>query len=384
MKRLRRKRSSDNTKAPLPISVPQPIAAQAGADTPLYAKFATAHRSQHGSKPIVSGPMALTSKQSFHSTTSPTRERRTSESRSRTLSTRQEEPPKRLSASPPKPPTRQTKEPAVSYVPSVQPTGSTSYSQDETRNENSVPSSLNPHLRANTTSQSAPPKGSADDSVFPQSSLSPSQPVRQASQPSRLPVTRDVHVPDELPITPQKTKPSALHHRSAMAVGTGGDDQDYDPFRTSIFAPQTGQTPTKNNFDTPPVPSRAISMTDGKLSGHFTGPHPEPSMDIPPPLPSKALPLPPTSSPRPPPVLKPSLTAPPSSSRKKYSPLAAFGLGQGHKSHSAPTPPNQTQTEQVRISIALVGFAYYLHSFFSNCMRTAIRKIIPTPTAKSL
>lgn len=363
MKRLRRKRSSDNTKPAISISLPQPITP--AAETPLYAKFATAQKPPHGTKPIVSGPMALSTKQSFHSGTRPTHERRTSESRPRTLSTRQDESPKRLSSSPPKPSSRKLKEPSTMLAPPTPPALRTSNSQDETRSESTVPSTRHSRSHNIITPQSGPSREGSYGVPYPQSPASPEISQRQVSHSSRLLTTRDVHVPDVLPTTPQKSR---LHQQSAMAVGTGADDREYDPFRTSIFVSPVGLTPTKNTSNVPPIPSRVVSETGVSSGSYAAATDFDYSEDHPPPLPSKALPSPPVASPKPSSALGPSLTTSPGDSRKKYSPLAAFGgaIAQGHASHSISTASvvsSRTQTDQVS-STFFIPFGLLLSSFF--------------------
>lgn len=335
MKRLRRKRSSDNTKAALSISLPQPVTPSG--EAPLYARFATAHKPQHGTKPIVSGPMALTTKQTFSGTAHPIHER-TSESRPRTLSTRQGDAAQRLSSSPPKPSSRRLKESSTITVPPQSSALRVSHSQDEPHSQ----SSPRPRPGNIITSQSATTGGSLDGTTYPQWSTAHEITPRQVLHSSRLPATRDVHVPDDLPTTPQRSQPSVLHHQSAMAVGTGTDDQEYDPFRTSIFVSPVGPTSARHTTDVPPIPSRA---TESKSNGHAAGTHSDHTEDIPPPVPSKALPSIPVASP------KASLATSPSS-RKKYSPLAAFGgvnpQANSHSTSTASVVSSRTQTDQVR------------------------------------
>lgn len=334
MKRLRRKKSSNaDTHAP----TPQPDAPVQADESSLYARFSAAHRGHDSahSKPIVSGPMSLTAKpaptnQAVRGTTA---DKGTKISR---VPSRPEQSLKILN-----PPSRKSSRNAlpnsayhdhIHHAPPLPPN----------------PSSTTSPLPSNDLAHTFAPS----QATTPAATRPPSPPVPVRADLGRghhhthhtLP-TRPNHEHPPLVQTPKipqteptlrteirqttsqtqvtKDRPRVVHvlAQAQPQVSTYDDDDEYDPFRAI-------PTITNPPAQTQNVQSRTTAASKEPIIQGNSAPLPLHDAS------QKQLPQPPKSlqsqSSPPPTRIAPTPARPPLSSpslvRKKYSPLAAFGL----------------------------------------------------------
>ncbi|CAL1711003.1 unnamed protein product [Somion occarium] len=341
MKRLRRKKSSDNisnTKVTTAISFPSSTK-----ETPLYARFATTHKAQDGTKPIVSGPMALTAKPSFTSTSRSGNERRVSESRATRVSIRQNELPKTLISTPPRTSSRTLRDPTTHAGNASSPPMRVGYSLDDRYSSND----FSPHRPP--VNLPASPRALLDGKDTIQSA---EYRERQASHSGRVQATRGgVHAPAHVPPVPSRTQPVASFDQVQTARGSNSSYAEYDPYRRTIFGDPSKPAEVQNDAEFLAASSRKTPYTGANAGTVESDSQVNVHEDEPPVVPPKTLPQTPSTGAQSVPGQGRSLNASPVTSRKKYSPLAAFGLpvSQSNSSHSTSTASvasSRTQTDQ--------------------------------------
>lgn len=342
MKRLRRRKSSDNAHG---SSVNPEIHSVPEDEAQLYARFSAAHRSHdpsRSSKPIVSGPMALTAKPMSPSVVG----RGAIPERGIVhIPNRNEQPPKVLASPPSRKSSRAALLSAVQEYTHAHPSHPKPLSAISADPASEYDLSHLPQTIPTATRPPSPPVPVRIDLGRRHHAQYDIQPISAnheppAVVPSRKPSRHPPLSQDNLQETISQAQATKERHRvyvpaPAQQVSTYNDDEEYDPFKAipTIVKPP----PPQNGRNCLPTASQEPVVQDNSAPAGL----PDTS--------EKQLPLPPEPilTRHSPPITGPTLTPArsllnaPSLVRKKYSPLAAFGLP---TAQTTSTPPVASQS----------------------------------------
>lgn len=395
MKKLFRDRKlSIESKTRPAVSAPAPLGSTPP-DTPLYARFASSHRPQDGpTKPTVSGPMHLLSRASFSRGHNGASSRgseghngapsRGSEGQARALNrmpSRQEQLQSQAKVLP-TPPARTTSRAKWSAAATPEPAiptaaSTTSFPRTdsyESRNTSQDKFSFPAAPTASSSRVQLPPPEplSRPDSIGSDSYITPPRAlVVRNGDPETSSSTSVSEIAASRPATtprpPAHTPTSAQYDRflqNGFDLHDPGTQQAPSGSRQSPSASPSHETPLSSPLasdrrDRQPATGRQAASRQESRSQY-----PSP----PPKAPTIGTSASGSSSNLTPAPAAPSLLATPSIARRKYSPLAAFGLPVAQASANASPPPPSTHTEPV----SLDNFFREIRSSFPWCARYVV------------
>ncbi len=358
MKRLRRKKSSNDRDVHGPTLKSETTPAQAN-EGPLYARFSAAHRgnvTSHSSKPVVSGPMSLTAKPTSTTPASRAPAIGGNGTKISRVASRDDQSHNVVVSPPP----RKSSRAAVSgaghehahHVHSIPPKAASVTSHHSSNDHGRLlPSQAFPVV----TRPPSPPVPVREDlgrghhhahntqPIRSNHEHSPAAPAPNPPQTSPPPRTELCQPTSHAPLT--KERPRVHAPPKVQQVSSFHDDDEYDPFRVipTITKPPSPPQNTQSRLaaaSKEPIlqgNSAPVGLPDASQSRLPQRPETNHSQPSPPPTR-------PTPTPARLPLSSPSLV------RRKYSPLAAFGLPSPQPASAAnlTSQPSGTLSQEVK------------------------------------